>query len=524
MYKLMIVEDEAVVRQGIIKKIPFADLGFTLTAACENGALALEAVKKDPPDVVITDISMPVMDGLELAKELQNGYPFIKTVLLTGYNEFEFARKAVALKVYEYVLKPVSSKMLTGLLTKLAGELDAEKKSLKNVIEMQRNLYLSQAIVTEHYLNQLITGPQTEEEIKSRLSHLSIDLFGPGPYTAMVVVIDELLEVKEKYQMTDELLSYGVCNICREIVGGRGVVFRNDLFKTVAVIKDKRMVSLVADSIVQIIPDNLNFTVSVFVGKSFPGLCGVHPSYQSAQYALGHRHLFGPGKVNYAEFIEKSQNYALFYEKDHEAKICEAILSGDEAACAAAAREMVSDMHAFYLSFEQVNFYLHSLLAAIYKRMEQLSGSEIFSFLDAPRFNDFDSFDGIACFLNEMCKDIIRRLTEQKGGYNKMQIERAIDYMNAHLDDASLTLPVICAYLALSTSYFSSLFKAETGKTFVEYLTGIRMEKAKQLLGTTDLKTYEIAERCGFSDPHYFSSSFKKYTSQTPKEYRESHV
>lgn len=344
MYSIMLVEDESAVREGILKKINWREHGFELAGAFENGKQAADALEEAHVDVVITDVNMPVMDGLALARLISETAPQTIVVILTGFGDFSYAQTAIRYKVHEYILKPITAKQLRELLDKLCSELDARR-----------------ARESGAGYGELRTGILQGVKLFNQQSALEgVDIF-----------IERLL--------SDELSQTG----CKQQM-------------------QKLAISLM---------DYVN-----------------------------------------AEKLE--------------------ITNDDYAA---------GDI------------------------LERLASSATIS----------DS--------RELLRGFVRAIIEAglgRGDGTGRQAALAVDYIKKNYADPELSLQKITAYLSVSTSYFSGIFKNYTGVTFVDYLTRLRMNKAQELLASTDMKNYEIADRVGYDDPGYFSSTFKKFTGKKPSDYR----
>lgn len=171
MYKLLIVDDEALVREAIREQMNWHELGFECIGDCEDGLEALQFIKRRQPDVVLVDIGMPFMNGIELARELTAQYPSVKVVILTGYEDFEFAQQALKLKVEDYILKPITSEELANVLCKLKGDMDAVKKQKQDYESLKHQMRKSWPLLKERFLERLVSSPMTQSQ-KKRTSNI----------------------------------------------------------------------------------------------------------------------------------------------------------------------------------------------------------------------------------------------------------------------------------------------------------------------------------------------------------------
>ena len=178
LYRIILVDDEEEVRKSIIRKIDWEAVGFSVAGDAENGEDALEKIEVLEPDVVLTDIRMPYMDGLTLAERLRQKYPSIKIVIFSGYDDFEYAKRAIKLNVAEYILKPVNVEELTAILKRIRANLDEEIELKRNVDRLRENYVKSLPILKEQFLMDLISRPMEEDLVDSRLEEYGISLKG----------------------------------------------------------------------------------------------------------------------------------------------------------------------------------------------------------------------------------------------------------------------------------------------------------------------------------------------------------
>ncbi|HUX22634.1 MAG TPA: response regulator, partial [Spirochaetia bacterium] len=204
MYKFLIIDDEPVVREGISENIDWASHGYTLVGACRDGREGIAAIEELCPDVVLTDICMPFADGLELAAFIADRYPETKTILLTGYDEFEYAQEAVKLKVSDFLLKPITAEELRAILDRVRLELDEERRRKEDLYTLRRQLQESLPLLRERFFNRLIRGEVLEPEVSAKLALLGIELSGP---VFNVVLIDP-----DRVEAGDELTRLGIEN------------------------------------------------------------------------------------------------------------------------------------------------------------------------------------------------------------------------------------------------------------------------------------------------------------------------
>lgn len=381
--KVFLVEDEIIMREGIRNNIDWEKEGFEFVGEASDGELAYPLIQDSKPDILITDIRMPFMDGLELSRRVKEEMPDIKIIVLSGYDEFEYAREGIRIGITEYLLKPIDGNKLLEAVKRVAQLIRSEQESqLESKSgtekELQEN---SQAEQEKAALQRPLVEPESE-----------LGVLEVGKLDRRVA--ERFLKTGLKSEVSnfidDYFASFGINNI-------QSLLFR------------------------QYVTTDMYFTaVSTLEG--------------------------------------------LGYENGELAKHC-----GE-----------IRDINKVLSSVESNKEYLKKVLTTAVDLREAVSRKKYHSLL-----------------------------------------EEAKSYIQQHFDDTNISLNSVAASVNLSPNHFSSIFSQEMGKTFVEYLTSVRMEKAKELLRTSSMKSAEIAYAVGYKDAHYFSYLFKKNQDCTPKEYRQ---
>lgn len=533
MYTILIVDDESFVREGIKENIDWNKHGFELVGDCENGLQAMEAVDRFKPDIVLTDICMPFVDGLELTRYIVEKYACTKVVILTGYDEFEYAQQAVKLKAFDYMLKPITANELRKVLDKLKKELDEESSKLEDLNRLKKQLRESLPLLRERFLNRLISGNLKTSEIKDKLDYFSIKLSG-SCYLAFTLDIDDYGDFKLSHPGTeDELLQFAVFNICEEIISSRAncIVFQNSTEKPVMIIAGDEPQALqeasadLSEEIRQAVEKFLKFSVTIGIGKSCTDIGDINLSYKYALSALDYRFLMGKNRVISINDIEGNVLERPAYNNEWERKLVSAIKIGTTEDIEAIASLLIQNLKESYTSIQKCYYQIQQAVMSVIGALNELGISETEVFGEEGRLlaevYRLKTLDETKEWLKKLFKTASGYLTGRRNDNCQIQAEKAIEYIKDNYSDPGISLNAICKHLLMSTSYFSAVFKSYTGQTFVEHLTKVRVEKAMELLKSTNLKTYEIAEKVGYNDPHYFSLIFKKSSGYSPSEYRD---
>lgn len=531
MYKVLLVEDEVLVREAITENIVWNEIGLRLITSCKNGKEAIEVLEKEVPDIVITDICMPYIDGMQLSEYIYTRHPETKIIIFSGYDEFEYAKQALQYKVEEYLLKPVTAVELTELLVKIKNRIDSQRQEKNDIKRLRSTYYKHLNTIRSQVLNDLILGNKVEEEYKDEMQESGIEL---SKKYFKVAIIDTEISYPSDFVIGDNhnqsaLLSFAIYNIVNEIMSAQslGLTFQQKDRQIVLIFESnlkanfENEVRIVCELIQDKIKDYLQVKIFIGIGKKVESLSKMYLSYEEAFELINYSYLynhsciisqqeidFSRKEVNISTNIEKLilQVKRQFYQ-ELEVELDRLLKAIKEA----------------YLRKEEVSIIMQSIIVAANETLK-LGGVErnikeskdeqwIYEF--EKKKNIYDAFEIVKEYLNS----VMEQLYELKEDTSKKQSLLALDYIEKNYQNSELTLQMLCKYLSMSPSYFSAIFKKETGETFVEVLTKKRMQVAKNLLKYTSLKNYEIAEKIGFSDAHYFSQTFKKYIGRTPKEY-----
>jgi two-component system, response regulator YesN len=533
-YKLLIVDDEVEVRKGIIKKVQWEELGYEIVAEGENGKEALELFEKTLPDVVLTDIKMPFMDGLELSRVIKEKYPTTRIIVMTGFDEFEFAHKAIKLNVSEYLLRPISAQELTNILIKVKNQMDEEIAEKENVEALREYYRKSIPILRERFLASLVTSAIEKEEIEEKAKSYGLNLTGQN-FMVSVVSINETEDSSRATDESKSLLKFAVLNIVEEAVRKYhlGTVFldgENVVIITVSQERDRESVSTntlsALEEVKMTVEKFLKTTVTIGAGNVCEEISLVRYSYENAIAALDYRIFMGRNKIIWIEDIEPTSANKLVFDESKERALSSSIKVGTAEEASTAIDKFFEEIINSKASFKDFQIYIMEMLTTILKaaRDSNVDIDDIFG----ANYNLFIDLHGLRNIqeAQRWFKDISARIKEYivQGRQDSYQllVEEAKDYVRENYSNSEITINAVCSALHISPAYFSFIFKKETKTTFINYLTNYRMEAAKELLRTTSLKTFEIAEKVGYAEPNYFSYSFKKKFGVSPSEYRNS--
>lgn len=525
MLKIIVAEDEEIIRYGIVHSIQEKDKGthFEVVAECEDGEEALEKITEIQPDIIITDIKMPFMDGLTLLEKLKIRESEMFAVILSGHDEFDYARRAIQAGAFDYLLKPIQVKQLMQVLYAIKDKIEENNRKKADLKRLKKIEKESADMVKMKYLRNLIAGKAQEG------GSISYGLEEGRFYTAGIVNFENIA-----------LISAG-CDYLE--FSEMGMEFEMTLQKVtrtyqgVTILKDKPWeytICIEAETkketeyIVENIKSELGrirnpkMILHAIFGSVYTSPAQLQNSYQEAQSLREKRSL------NFEEFItgqEETDKEKVEYMDFDDAALVLAVRVGDVKGIDAELEKMELKMKE-----QKVLSQLHMAMVGtrvysdISKLLEEVSYNiEDMLMSNLEYFNEVISQttpEAMVEKLKEYSHHISRFLGEAYSGRFDKVLRKAKEFIKSNYMNANLMLEDVAKYSFISVAYLCIIFKKETGETFIEYLTRVRMEEAARLLKESDMRNYEIAEAVGYSNATYFSTVFKKYFQVSPSTYR----
>ncbi len=531
LYRIMLVDDEEEVRKAMIRQMDWEQLGFTVAGDAENGRDALEKLEQLEPDVVMTDIRMPYMDGLALTARIREKYPSVKILIFSGYDDFEYAQQAIKLHVTEYILKPVNSQELAEILQRIRISLDEEIEQRRNINTLRENYLGSLPILREMFLNNLVSRTADVDTVVPKLREYGIDILDARKWLAAVIHVEKMERSEDQVlSQHQELIPISVKKLVEDHLKPycRFAVFDSIEGITViaAVDQDNTQTGLInlLNDICRESRRFLEVTITVGVGHSCGTLQEISRSYQTAVDALGYRAIVGSGKTIYINDVEPVSRGKLQLDAKGEAELVSAIKFGPAELIGTVIQGLISRMDDVRVHARQYQVYMLSIVNCVIRLMQQydLDMGEMFGgqtpygeiLAGIHRREEFAAWlIPVACRMNEA-------LNRERDNTTRKVILEAREYIQDNYSNPELSVEMLCRHLHMSPAYFSTVFKKETGQTYINYLTEVRLEKAVELLNTTEDKTYVIAQKVGYQEQNYFSYVFKKKYGISPTRYR----
>ncbi|WP_151734537.1 response regulator [Paenibacillus tengchongensis] len=545
MYKLILAEDEEDVREGIVSQIDWVACGFEVVEQAENGREAAEAVDRLLPDVVVTDIQMPFMNGLELAEYVRSRYPSTKIIILTGYDEFEYAQKAIKLQIDEYILKPFSSQELIEVLLKVKRTMEEEIAEKENVFVLSEHYRKSLPVLREQFLSSLVSRQLPAAEIAAKSAEYGLSLSG-RLYQASAIRVDYVRTDGETGRTEGRTLSlrdtgdrglqlFAVLNIaeelCRKHGFGKVFIHRDEVaLLSVSAADDESAVSGQTLRLLEEIRHNverfLKLTVTAGAGTVCTAPEFLAGSFSDALQALDYRLILGNNRVIWIEDVESRTHQLPAYDELSRQALIRTIKLGTVQELTEVIGGLFGGLDAEQLSTQDYEIFLTEIITSVL-RVAKETNSDTAAFLGPgisalAEIHKFNNMGEARQWIVDVCSRLMEFIaSDRQSGYTLL-VEQALEYIRSHYQEPDMSIGKVCQHLHISTGYFSSIFKKEMKLTFVAYLLQVRLEAAKELLRSTELKAFEIAERIGFADPNYFSFCFRKKYGLSPKEYKNS--
>ena len=529
MYKVFLADDEKIIRDGISSSVPWKDIDLVLAGVAADGKTALMHIRESRPDIILTDINMPRMNGLEMIEQIKKSLPNSKILIITGYGEFEYAQKAIQLGVDDFILKPVNIPELCNKLRKITSALNVET-SRNNKIELLKqqakfadDFRLRKGLMK--YIKSLITWETINPLLPKKMqtaatcSLLQITINDFDTLTSGMTV-QEIFEYMQEIE--DAILRIGsetVMWLVNQSDESYLLLFLGDeqeehRFTCRSFIRRLRLV----------LSDKQYTTVRSCVYDTVKNLPQAWEDLRNGQKLA-----FYQGRNSDIDMENSSGTFdAPTMEIPNTRNIMRALATFDAA-------DVLNELEILKESLCKTgkNSYLYTrmLLGGIYNECGKLMddiGHPLETIMDDPlaEFQRImasvsldDAFEKLGVFLERLCIAANRNSTSVQNA-----VERAKIYAQMHFSESLMTLNQVADAVGMSSNYLSAQFKQREGTSFINYLTKIRMEYAQNLLKSGKIKTYEIAKKCGYENPTYFSTIFRRQTGLSPKEYQRLHV
>lgn len=528
MVKVFITEDESIVREGLRDMIPWEKYGFEFVGDAPDGEMALPMIRRLKPDVLITDIKMPFMDGLALSSIVSKEFPDMKIIIISGYSDFEYARKAIELNVDQYLLKPVTKSDMIKALEQTKAKIEEEQEQKDYLHKYEQEIKKYESYSRRAFFEKLVEGSMSIEEIYSTADELNMNITADG-YNFVIFTVQP--KVSTSYEGTSSVVLDDLFSSFLRYPNY--ILFRCNLLSyAVLVLGDENELGRLTDRCVEMISERCGRSeesISWYTAVSTPvfRLSELPGCYAQANHALAYRHLIPNRRIFDADVLKN--------EKDTDPANA---LDGIDPACAdpmvirnflqtgmaeeteTFVDEYIESMGGTENSTIFMNYIVVSVRINAALVLDELGCSKDEFLSKVPAMERNMTPQGLRSYLVNVLTVAINLRDSEAQKHNGDIVDNAVRYIDRNYTDENISLNVVAQAVNISANYLSALFSQKLGVSFIEYLTQKRITKAKQLLRQSNKRSSEIAYEVGYKDARYFSFVFKKTQGCTPKSFR----
>lgn len=534
MIRVFLVEDESIIRETLRDTFPWIQAGYSFVGEAGDGEMALPMIREAKPDVLITDIRMPFMDGLALSKLVLQEFPQMRIIILSGYDDFEYARQAISIGVERYLLKPVTKNMLLSVLDEVKTKIEGERQRQNYMLQFQQEAQDYEQYARRQFFERIVTGQLSVQEMYEQAGKLDLDLRAQAYTIALISVMPEQSGAAGGYsepsaRIRDGLLAYF-------LKYPEYILFRWNMGTFAVLIKGEREqighwisrgMEVVREQYERYAPEQ-NWYVAV--GSMTQRLSALPVCFEEVsrlwayRYILPELHVLTADTVGFLTGTVTRHDLSDLDVSKLNPKVITGVLESAEA------QEILGFVDQYIYSLESAlvskPFCQYLMLSVRFTAIEYITALGISQkeFLASLTCLDMLERTVTADDLKRYLSEVLLRAVELRdyaaGSQYRNLLKQAVNYIDTNFQREDMSLNRVAREVNISANYLSALFSQEMGTTFVEYLTARRMEKARELLHCSELRSGEIAVVVGYKDPHYFSFLFKKTQGCTPRDYR----
>ena len=512
MYRVIIVDDEPVIRRGLRETIEWDALGLEVAGEAADGIEALKLIRETRPEILITDIRMPEMDGIRLIQEVKKLDLNIKITILSGYSDYDYLKAAIRLGVDNYLLKPIDNDELVSNLRNAVNEI--EKEAAVNLQIRQGTILLR-----SNTLRRLVTGNISPEELKEKAEFLRIPLDADRYLCAVCTVSRQIPENRREQffrdivaEKKDSRVAFmdGDGNLALLLIPGREGADRAGIQRDLEALAERAL-------------EESEISLMIGTGPFTDGPEGIRRSYEGAREALDYCAFLKSGSVIWFDEVPAESRSGQIPDRTNYEQMKEYIRRGEQETLKEYLKtsldEMTEDAGAGYHRIRNLIMHIAVRMTdcfrAIYGSMNAFREPADF---DYARLFTLRGYEDMRGWLFQLC-DGFFAANRILLGRSTSVVGLAVDYITEHFREG-VTLRQVAADCHVNTSYLGQIFRKETGSAFTDYVNNLRIQEAQRLLNNPTMKVYEIAEQVGFTDYHYFLKIFKKVTGRSPTDLR----
>ncbi len=532
MIKVIIIDDEFLIRSLIKKSVKWETMGFEIVGEAEDGKEALEKVEELSPHLLVIDIDIPIINGIELSSIVKEKYPYIKMLILTGYGEFEYAKKAISSGVYAYILKPVDNREFEEVLLKVKRDIINEKKRRQYVQVLEEELKNDFQAGRERFLNSLVTANADCRNLYRDIKRYDLSICEECAVVA-AIEIDGLIK-KWPGKKDQDIWIFAVGNIAGEIFGEyeKSIVFKGPENRVICILSS---IDNFGDSFLEIcsslcikvkesIKKYLSFTVSIGYGSCVKGCGNIPLSYSEAVQSVERKFLVGKDSLigfSEADGIEPNQSVILV---DDAEDVLISLRIGDRNAVERRINKLFREINNAGLSKDNILIALMEFVSILAKFADErnIDYSEVFN--TQKHFSDvirtFEVLSELKEWTLQIFNNIFKYIGKNRGLKTLEVVEKARKFIEDNYFVKELSLKDISENIFVNPSYLSKVFKQQTGYSVIEYLRDFRLKRAMEIIENRKIKHVSaLADEVGYSDPLYFGKLFKGKYGISPQKY-----
>lgn len=523
MIRLLLADDEPMIIRGLRKLIPWEEYGVEIIGNVNNGMDLIQAVEEKSPDIIISDVCMPGLSGVDVIRKLRELNLNTKVIFISGYQEFSYAKEAMKHGAIDYLVKPVDKVELEKVILQTISLISKEKSEKSNHGKLTQLEKRNRFETTINYIDSLIEGEKTslnEVELKQNCS-LTGSLF-----SVALLEIDRINSEGNSWDDRErKLVEYSIRNILNEVIleEKRGAFYLKDN-RFVIVLHDITSVFQFFTSLQVQINQFLHIEISIGVGNQVTELMELRSSYETAKKALDTKYFSGMNQViPYREYktINLSEQDLFEYQN----KMFSCFISTKFSPLESTLQEILQKIKDFSFGNQSLAVstcfsFVLSLSQSLQKYSINSTGWESDIQQIKAKMNQSETYDALSLAVQEIIYKLFSLFTDNHQNKDTLIMVRVKKYIEEHYGE-EITLDTVASIAFMNPYYFSSFFKKHTKQNFKHYLTEIRMNHASHLLLHSDLLIYEVAEKVGYNNPRQFSDMFKRTFGKLPVDYKQ---
>ncbi|WP_105616809.1 response regulator transcription factor [Vallitalea okinawensis] len=536
MYKLIVVDDELIIREGIVNTIPWGKWGFEVVGQGQNGIEAIELIEKYKPDVILTDIKMPTMDGIELMNIISEKYNDLEIVILSGYSEVEYYRKAIKCHVVDYLLKPTCYEDFEKVSMKIKARLDKKNQRIKENKELKKQLLESLPYMRQIFLKQICNGLYSDQLIiKEKMKFYDIHLVSER-LAVIALSFDNYSILNINYsEEQNYLLKQSLMYLANQLVqefGNGSFYIENQMIIGIYNFKTddcfKQVIAFI-EKLQSVVYELKSITLSAGVSEECSNIVQLKYFYNQAVEALKQRIYLGNESITcYKDIMDVEDMEYLEYRFNSD-KIIDFIFYNGQDNIDVILDEVFNNLkNKLMKRYDYIDKLWYELYYAIarYAVRFNLDMDDIIHNRknNITEISSIENLDLKRKWILDILSKCRQHVDQRRDNHQSKLIMEAKKYVDENYSDNGMSLSMVADKFNKNHAYLSKLFKKETGENFTDYIIKLRVNKSKELLKDITIKTYEVANQVGYADTSHFIKVFKKYTGMSTSQYRERHM